>query len=168
MSDFVKIAVDAMGGDNSPKKIIEGIIHNHKKNKNIFFKIFGEKDKIETIIDKKINKNSLINKKELNDELVKSYVIDKGPLYGLVGTADLRLQTITLIGQKNLMKTAEKYIKNLDVRHRQVALTIKIIDVSLSKTDIKNNVFELRNGNTRIINNGGFALIFIILFTNNV
>ena len=58
MSDFVKIAVDAMGGDNSPKKIIEGIIHNHKKNKNIFFKIFGEKDKIEKIIDKKINKNS--------------------------------------------------------------------------------------------------------------
>ena len=57
MNDFVKIAVDAMGGDNSPKKIIEGIIHNHKKNKDIFFKIFGEKNKIEEIIDKKINKN---------------------------------------------------------------------------------------------------------------
>ena len=57
MTDFVKIAVDAMGGDNSPKKIIEGIIHNHKKNKDIFFKIFGEKNKIEEIIDKKINKN---------------------------------------------------------------------------------------------------------------
>ena len=57
MSDFVKIAVDAMGGDNSPKKIIEGIIHYHKKNKDIFFKIFGEKNKIEEIIDKKINKN---------------------------------------------------------------------------------------------------------------
>ena len=57
MSDFVKIAIDAMGGDNSPKKIIDGIIHNHKKNKDIFFKIFGEKNKIEEIIDKKINKN---------------------------------------------------------------------------------------------------------------
>ena len=57
MSDFVKIAVDAMGGDNSPKKIIDGIIHNHKKNKDIFFKIFGEKNKIEEIIDKKIDKN---------------------------------------------------------------------------------------------------------------
>ena len=44
--------------------------------------------------------DGLINKKEFKDELVKSYVIDKGPLYGLVGTADLRLQTITLIGQK--------------------------------------------------------------------
>ena len=26
MTDFVKIAVDAMGGDGSPKKIIDGII----------------------------------------------------------------------------------------------------------------------------------------------
>ena len=42
MSDFIKIAVDAMGGDGSPKKIVDGIIHNHKTNKNNFFKIFGE------------------------------------------------------------------------------------------------------------------------------
>ena len=38
MSDLIKIAVDAMGGDGSPKKIIDGIIFNHKKNKNNFFK----------------------------------------------------------------------------------------------------------------------------------
>ena len=31
MSELIKIAVDAMGGDGSPKKIIDGIIHNHKK-----------------------------------------------------------------------------------------------------------------------------------------
>ena len=40
MADLIKIAVDAMGGDNSPKKIIDGIIHNHKNNKGNFFKIF--------------------------------------------------------------------------------------------------------------------------------
>ena len=34
MADLIKIAVDAMGGDNSPKKVIDGIIHNHKKNKD--------------------------------------------------------------------------------------------------------------------------------------
>ena len=33
MIDLVKIAVDAMGGDGSPKKIIDGIIYNHKSNK---------------------------------------------------------------------------------------------------------------------------------------
>ncbi len=40
MSDLIKIAVDAMGGDGSPKKIIDGIILNHSTNKNNFFKIF--------------------------------------------------------------------------------------------------------------------------------
>ena len=54
MSEFVKIAVDAMGGDNSPQKIIDGIIHNHKKNNKNFFKIFGDKNKINPLINNKI------------------------------------------------------------------------------------------------------------------
>jgi len=54
MSEFVKIAVDAMGGDNSPQKIIDGIIHNHKKNSKNFFKIFGDKNKINPLINNKI------------------------------------------------------------------------------------------------------------------
>ena len=83
--------------------------------------------------------DSFVNKKEINDEAINSYGIKGGPLSGLIGTADLRLQTITLIGSKDLISTAEKYLKSLDIRHRQVALTIKIIDVSLTKSDIKNN-----------------------------
>ncbi len=58
MSDFVKIAIDAMGGDNSPKKVIDGLIHNHQKNKNIFYKIFGNKKEIEIFINNKINNNN--------------------------------------------------------------------------------------------------------------
>ena len=58
MSDFVKIAVDAMGGDNSPKKIIDGIINNHQKNKKVFYKIFGNKNEIEKFINNKINSNN--------------------------------------------------------------------------------------------------------------
>ena len=57
MSDFIKIAVDAMGGDGSPKKIIDGIILNHQSNKNNFFKIFGNKEKILPIINNKIPKD---------------------------------------------------------------------------------------------------------------
>ena len=102
--------------------------------------------------------DSFVNKKEITDADINSYGIKGGPLSGLIGTADLRLQTITLIGSKDLIKTAEKYLKSLDIRHRQVALTIKIIDVSLTKSDIKNNVFELRTGDTRIINNSGLGL----------
>ena len=31
MTDLIKIAVDAMGGDGSPKKIVDGIVLNHQK-----------------------------------------------------------------------------------------------------------------------------------------
>ena len=55
MSDMIKIAVDAMGGDGSPKKIIDGIILNHSTNKNNFFKIFGDKNKIDPLIKGKIS-----------------------------------------------------------------------------------------------------------------
>ena len=46
MSKIIKIAVDAMGGDNSPKKIIDGINHHYISNTNTFYKIFGNKEKI--------------------------------------------------------------------------------------------------------------------------
>ncbi len=54
MSNLIKIAVDAMGGDGSPKKVIDGLILNHKTNKNNFFKIFGDKFKIIELIKDKI------------------------------------------------------------------------------------------------------------------
>ena len=57
MTNLIKIAVDAMGGDNSPKKIIDGVVHNHKSNKNIFYKIFGDKNKINNLIGTKINQD---------------------------------------------------------------------------------------------------------------
>ena len=58
MSKKIRIAIDAMGGDNSPKKIIDGIIQNHKSDKNNFYKIFGVKNEIESLIDSKINNDN--------------------------------------------------------------------------------------------------------------
>ncbi|MBD1160421.1 phosphate acyltransferase PlsX [Pelagibacterales bacterium SAG-MED14] len=55
MSDLIKIAVDAMGGDGSPKKIIDGIILNNKSNKNVFYKIFGDQNQISKLIKNKID-----------------------------------------------------------------------------------------------------------------
>ena len=57
MSDLIKIAVDAMGGDGSPKKIIDGIIYNHKSSHENFFKIFGNENEIQKNINNKINKD---------------------------------------------------------------------------------------------------------------
>ena len=58
MSEMIKIAVDAMGGDNSPRKVIDGIIHHNKSTENVFYKIFGELEKIQNLIQGKINKDN--------------------------------------------------------------------------------------------------------------
>ena len=58
MSNIIKIAVDAMGGDGSPKKIIDGIIHHYKKNNNTFYKIFGDQEKISKFISSSLNKDA--------------------------------------------------------------------------------------------------------------
>ena len=56
MSDFIKIAVDAMGGDNSPHKIVDGIVLNNKSNKENFFYIFGNEKKILDSLNNRIDK----------------------------------------------------------------------------------------------------------------
>ncbi len=56
MSEKIKIAVDAMGGENSPKKVIYGILDNYKKNKDINYNIFGDKNNIEKYLPNNYNK----------------------------------------------------------------------------------------------------------------
>ena len=58
MSKTIKIAVDAMGGDNSPKKIIDGINHHYKSNTNTFYQIFGDKEKIQNYINDQLPTSS--------------------------------------------------------------------------------------------------------------
>ena len=58
MSDTIKIAVDAMGGDGSPKKVIDGIIHNYSKEKDNFYKIFGDREQILPLINNKIDEQN--------------------------------------------------------------------------------------------------------------
>ena len=54
MNNEIKIAVDAMGGDGSPKKIIDGIIHHYKNNTDTFYQIFGDNEQIEDLIKDKL------------------------------------------------------------------------------------------------------------------
>jgi phosphate acyltransferase len=57
MSNEVKIAIDAMGGDNSPDKIISGIEISLKDNKENFFYLYGN----EKILKEKIMGKTLLN-----------------------------------------------------------------------------------------------------------
>ncbi len=59
MSKSVVIAVDAMGGENAPVKVLSGISEYLKINKNVYFRIFGIKKILNNEILKfKINKDS--------------------------------------------------------------------------------------------------------------
>ena len=49
MTEKIKIAVDAMGGENSPKKVVDGILDN-QKNKDVIYNIFGDKNEIQKLL----------------------------------------------------------------------------------------------------------------------
>ena len=57
MSKVVTIAVDAMGGDGSPKKVIDGIADHYKNSKNVFYRIFGDRNKIKNLIPSTLKNN---------------------------------------------------------------------------------------------------------------
>ena len=72
MHKKVNIAVDAMGGENSPKKIIEGINISLKNDKDNFFILFGNEESIK----KEVKKNKI---PESNYEIIntKDVILDK-------------------------------------------------------------------------------------------
>ena len=71
MNNKVKIAVDAMGGENAPRKIINGINISLKKNRENYFYLFGNKD----LINDEINNDKLLR---ANSEIIdtKSVISD--------------------------------------------------------------------------------------------
>ena len=52
MNNPIIIAIDAMGGDDSPNKVIEGISLHLKLTKNVHYKIFGNSNLIDPLIKK--------------------------------------------------------------------------------------------------------------------
>lgn len=52
MTEKVRIAIDAMGGERSPNKIIEGINISLKKNKENHFLLYGREEEIKKELDK--------------------------------------------------------------------------------------------------------------------
>jgi type IV pilus assembly protein PilQ len=86
---------------------------------------------------------------------VEAYGATTGPLLGLQATTDSRLSTITLVGSPAVVAVAETYLRQLDLRQRQVALSVKILDVSLDNDRSIDNSFAFRYGNNFIVNDSG-------------
>ncbi|MFN9644328.1 MAG: type II secretion system protein GspD [Cyanobacteriota bacterium] len=86
---------------------------------------------------------------------IRTFGGESGPLRGLSGTTDQRLGTITLVGQPNQVSIGEQYLRQLDLRQRQVALSIRILDVTLDNDKSIDNSFAFRWGNNFIVNKQG-------------
>jgi type IV pilus assembly protein PilQ len=89
---------------------------------------------------------------------VEAYGASSGPLLGLRATTDTRLGTITLVGDPAIVSIAEQYLKKLDLRQRQVALGVQILDVNLDNAADIANSFAIRWGNNFIVNDNGQLL----------
>jgi type IV pilus assembly protein PilQ len=83
---------------------------------------------------------------------------DSNPLLrGLQALGDERTNSITLIGPPRLIDMAMAQLTQLDIRRRQVAVNVKIIDVNLSGTQDYNASFSFGVGNNYFSNDGGAA-----------
>ncbi|MEB3332779.1 MAG: secretin N-terminal domain-containing protein [Synechococcaceae cyanobacterium] len=86
---------------------------------------------------------------------IESYGASQGPLRGLIGTTDTRLGTVTLVGDPRLVAIAENYLRQLDLRQRQVALSLRILDVDMNNATDIDNSFAMRMGNSFIVSESG-------------
>ncbi|MDF5716574.1 MAG: AMIN domain-containing protein [Rhizonema sp. NSF051] len=78
-------------------------------------------------------------------------------LRGLQALGDERTNSITLIGTSRLIEMAIAQLTQLDIRRRQVAVNVKIIDVNLSNIHDTNGSFSFGIGNNYFTNDGGAA-----------
>ena len=80
-------------------------------------------------------------------------------LEGLLAIADSRLNSVTLVGEQRLVDMATQYLQQLDLRRRQAAINVKIVDVSLDATDNFGASFSFQVGDTNVVSTGGAAVI---------
>ena len=80
-------------------------------------------------------------------------------MIGLVGTADSRLNTITLVGDSGLISVAESFLKQIDLRKRQVAVKVQILNVDLTNAKSINASFSAKLGNSFLVSESGRAFM---------
>jgi type IV pilus assembly protein PilQ len=78
-------------------------------------------------------------------------------LRGLSVSPDERLNAVTLIGEPRRVEIATALLTQLDLRRRQVAVNVRVVDVNLSGIDAFNSSFSFGIGDSFFVNDGGAA-----------
>lgn len=85
---------------------------------------------------------------------------DSNPLLrGLQIIGDERTNSLTLIGTPRQIEIATSQLVQLDLRRRQVAVNLRVIDVNLNAIDAFGTSFSYGAGDTSLIQTGGLGLI---------
>ncbi len=79
-------------------------------------------------------------------------------LRGTQVLGDPRTNSITIVGPRNLVAIASAKITELDLRKRQVAVNVRILDVNLSNITRTGTSFSFGVAGTRFLTEGGVAL----------
>jgi type IV pilus assembly protein PilQ len=81
------------------------------------------------------------------------------PLKGVLISGDERTNSITIVGPPSKVQLATAMLSQLDIRQRQVAVNVKVIDVNLSNSDEFNTSFSFGINDTFFVNDGGAAAV---------
>ena len=85
---------------------------------------------------------------------------DANPLLrGLQVIGDERTNSLTLVGTPRQIEIASSQLIQLDLRRRQVAINLRVVDVNLNALDAFGTSFSFRNGDASFIQTGGLGLI---------
>jgi type IV pilus assembly protein PilQ len=103
-----------------------------------------------------VSGTSASNQQTTNEEVeIQLFRSPTGPLLGLEASFDRRLGLVTLVGNPNVVAMAEQYLRQYDLRKRQVALAITILDLDLSNNSSLTSSFAYRSGDNFIVNDAG-------------
>jgi type IV pilus assembly protein PilQ len=85
---------------------------------------------------------------------------DSDPLLrGLQIIGDERTNSLTLIGTPRQIEIATAQLVQLDLRRRQVAINLRVIDVNLNAIDAFGTSFSYGTGDTSLVQTGGLGLV---------
>ena len=82
-------------------------------------------------------------------------------LKGLTVVTDDRLNTLTLVGNSNIVDLATSFSKQLDLRQRQVAVNVKVVDIELDNDSSFTSSFSFGLGDAFVVNDGGQGAVNI-------
>ncbi|MEO1067995.1 MAG: AMIN domain-containing protein [Cyanobacteria bacterium J06638_6] len=89
------------------------------------------------------------------------YEDSQGILRGLQVVADERTNSVTMVGRADLVAIATDQLTRIDVRRRQVAVNVRVIDIDLNALEAFGTSFSFQTGLFGMLQSGGLGIINI-------